>query len=429
MGSTSTSPFDVNRSCAEQLDANDPLASMRDQFHIPQREGGTPSVYLCGNSLGLQPKAVGPQMERLLSDWAKLGVEGHFEADPDWFSYHECFREMGARLVGGLPGEVVMMNSLTVNLHLMMVSFFRPTKKRYKILIEDRAFPSDGYATSTQLIHHGLDPKAALLIARPPSGQSTIPLATIEEILENEGERIALVLLSGVQYLTGQLFDIERITQLAQAKGCTVGWDLAHTAGNVPLELHRWNVDFAAWCNYKYLNSGPGAVGGCFVHERHGHNLDLPRFAGWWGNDPETRFQMDEVADFIPRAGADGWQISNPSIFSMAPLLSSLRIFDEVGMEALRRKSELLTGYLEFLLKELGDGVVSIVSPDQPSERGCQLSLLVNDDPKMRLAALGQAGITCDFRPPNVIRAAPVPLYNTFQDVWEFAMALSHRIS
>lgn len=410
---------------ARQLDAADPLASYRNQFHIPKGPDGRDIVYFAGNSLGLQPKATRELINQELDDWAALAVEAHFHGKTPWYSYHEVFREAGARLVGGLPGEVVMMNSLTVNLHLLMVSFYRPTRERYKILIEDAAFPSDTYAVRSQLIHHGFDPDAGLIVARPRAGEHVLRTDDILSLLADEGERIALVMMSGVNYYSGQVFDIPRITSAAQAIGCKVGWDLAHAAGNIVLKLHDWNVDFAAWCNYKYLNSGPGAVAGAFVHERHGKNLELPRFAGWWGNDPATRFRMHLEPRFIPRTGADGWQLSNPPIFSLAPLRASLDLFDKATMPALRAKSERLSAFLLWLLDQSAMESLRVITPREPGQRGCQLSLLVNDRPRERFAALQRAGVTCDFREPNVIRVAPVPLYNTFHDAWRFAKLLS----
>lgn len=409
---------------ARELDARDPLKSYRDLFHIPKSHAGQDAVYLAGNSLGLQPRAVRGMLEEELDEWARRAVDGHFEGVRPWYAYHEMFRESGARLVGALPGEVVMMNSLTVNLHLMMVSFYRPTPGRYKILIEEPSFPSDLYAVKSQLRAHGYNPDAALLVARPRSGERTIRMEDIEETIAREGRQIVLVLLSGVNFVTGQAFDIARIAKAAQAQGCVAGFDLAHAAGNMPLRLHDWNVDFAVWCNYKYLNSGPGAVGGCFVHERHGKNAELSRFAGWWGNDPATRFRMQLNEDFIPREGADGWQISNPPIFSLTPVKASYDIFDRVGMEALREKSELLTSYLEFLLDHISAPRFEMITPRDPVQRGCQLSLLIREGPKDFLKALQGRGVVCDFREPNILRIAPVPLYNTFHEVWSAARAV-----
>ena len=413
--------FSIEESFARELDAQNPLKKYREQFCIPKRNDGFEVVYFAGNSLGLQPKSVRPMLEEELNEWATRGVDGHFEGVRPWYAYHEMFRESGARLVGALPGEVVMMNSLTVNLHLMMVSFYRPTPGRHKILIEDPSFPSDLYAVKSQLRTHGYNPDAALLVIRPRPSEHLIRMEDIEETIAREGKQIVLVLLSGVNFVTGQVFDMPRITEAAHAQGCSVGFDLAHAAGNIPLRLHDWDVDFAVWCNYKYLNSGPGAVAGCFVHERHGKNRDLPRFAGWWGNDPATRFRMQLNEDFVPREGADGWQISNPPIFSLAPVKASYDIFDEVGMNALREKSLKLTGYLEFLLDQIRSPRFEIITPRDSIQRGCQLSLLVRDGAKDLLKALHGQGIVCDFREPNILRLAPVPLYNSFHDVWRFS--------
>ena len=419
--------FRRDESFALRLDAEDPLAAYRGRFHIPGRADGQPVIYFCGNSLGLEPKAARAIIERELGAWERLAVDAHFKAESPWYSYHEIFRETGARLVGALPGEVVMMNGLTVNLHLMMVSFYRPTPARHKILIEDGAFPSDAYAVKSQIRYHGLDPAEALLIAGPRSGEAWIRTEDIEALLAERGEEIALVMMSGVHYLTGQVFDIERIAAAARRQGCAVGLDLAHAAGNVVLRLHDWQVDFAVWCSYKYLNGGPGAVAGCFVNQAHGKDKTVPRFAGWWGNDPDTRFLMHLQTEFVPRDGADGWQLSNPPIIAMAPLRASLGIFDEVGMEALRAKSVLLTGYLQYLIDQIPSERFQVVTPRDPPARGCQLSIRVREQPGELLQALAAEGIGVDFREPDVIRAAPVPLYNTFHEVWRFAEVLARR--
>jgi kynureninase len=353
-------------------------------------------------------------------------VDAHFQGQTPWYSYHEVFREIGARLVGARPGEVVMMNSLTVNLHLMLTTFYRPTRERHKILIDEPAFPSDLYALQSQVRLHGFDPAEALLSLRPHNGEHTVRTEDIDALLQERGQEIAVVLINGVNFFTGQFFDLERLTTAAKHQGCVIGFDLAHAAGNVVLRLHDWQVDFAVWCNYKYLNSGPGTVGGCFVHERHGHNLNLPRLAGWWGNDPATRFRMHLEPEFLPRPGADGWQISNPPILAMAPLRASLAIFDEVGIAALREKSQRLTGYLQGLLDRLPAGRFEVITPRDPAQRGCQLSLLIHDRPREVLCTLEEAGVVCDFREPNVIRVAPVPLYNTFEEVERFASLLAN---
>jgi kynureninase len=422
--------FSADENFARQLDAEDPLRSFQDKFHLPLGKDGEPQIYFAGNSLGLMPKSARQIVEQELDDWAKLGVDAHLDAATPWYSYHETLRKPTARLVGAQPHEVICMNSLTVNLHLMMATFYRPTKSRNKILMEEPAFPSDTYAIKTQIVHHGFDPKEALVLARPREGQFTVRQDDIEAALDKHGDQIALVLIAGVNFFTGQLFDIEKITSLAQKRGSTVGFDLAHAAGNVPLALHDWNVDFAVWCSYKYLNAGPGAVAGAFVHERYATNRQLPRLAGWFGNDPATRFRLHLEPEFIPVPSADGWQISNPPIFSMAPLRASLSIFDEAGgMKALRAKSIKLTGYLQFLLESEPDGqkLFKVITPRQPNERGCQLSILVHEHPKELFGKLEAAGVKCDFREPNVIRAAPTPLYNTFHEAWRFAKILAEH--
>ncbi len=365
---------------ARELDAEDPLAPLREQFALPTRLDGQPAVYLCGNSLGLMPKAVRELVQRELDDWSTMGVEAHFQGTAPWYCYHERFREAGARLVGAHSGEVVMMNSLTVNLHLMMVSFYRPRDTRTKILMEDHAFPSDQYAAASQVAFHGLSPAEAIVVAQARAGEKTLRTDDIVDILERRGDEIALVLLGGVNYYTGQRFDMGRLTDAAKQAGCVVGLDLAHAIGNVPLDLHEWGVDFAVWCSYKYLNSGPGAVAGCFVHERHAKSIALPRFAGWWGNDPEMRFLMGQ--EFVPTEGADGWQVSNPSILAMAPLEASLELFDRVGLDALRAKSVLLTGYLEGLVQGIDGTHLEIITPGDQDARGCQLSIRVVEHAK-----------------------------------------------
>jgi kynureninase len=416
--------YEGSEGFAARLDERDPLAKHRARFAIPSRPDGEPVLYFNGNSLGLMPKTARELVLQELDDWAALAVDAHFKGKTPWYSYHEVFRETGARLVGAIPGEVVMMNGLTVNLHLMMATFYRPAPSRRKILIEDGAFPSDTYAAQSQLALHGFDPNEALIRVAPREGERHLRTEDIVELLAERGGEIALVLLPGVQYYTGQLLDIPAITAAARAAGCVAGWDLAHAAGNVPLQLHDWDVDFAAWCSYKYLNAGPGGIAGCFVHERHGARVDLPRMAGWWGNDPRTRFHMDTEREFVPRAGADGWQLSNPPILAMAPLRASLQIFEEAGMESLRRKSVVLTGYLEWLLDRTAGNRLEVITPRDPDARGCQLSLRVLDRPEEARAALEAAGVVLDFRPPDVLRVAPVPLYNTFREVWRFAQIL-----
>ena len=411
---------------AQQLDAVDPLRSFRDRFHLPLGNNGEPLIYFAGNSLGLMPKSAREIVEQELDDWATLGVEAHLKGKTPWYSYHETLREPAARLVGGQSIEVICMNSLTVNLHLLMATFYRPTKSRFKILMEEPAFPSDTYAIKTQITHHGLSAKEALILARPRSGEFTVRTEDILDLIEKHAEELVVVLIGGVNFFTGQLFDIATITSVARKHGITVGIDLAHAIGNVPLSLHDWSVDFAVWCSYKYLNAGPGAVAGAFVHERHATNRNLPRLAGWFGNDPNTRFRMQLEPEFIPVASADGWQISNPPILSMAPLRASLAIFEEAGgMESLRKKSSKLTSYLQFLLENEGTGKrFNVITPREANERGCQLSIQAQEYPKERFGKLEAAGVRCDFREPNVIRVAPTPLYNTFHEVWRFANIL-----
>src|SRR6476620_8620786 len=418
--------FASNEDFARQLDAEDPLRRFREKFSLPLGKDGKPVIYFAGNSLGLMPKSARQIVDDELDNWADLGVDAHHATGTPWYSYHEALREPAARLVGAKPIEVICMNSLTVNLHLMMATFYRPTKSRFKVLMEEPAFPSDTYAIKTQLIHHGLNPKDALVLARPRKGEFTVRTEDILDVIEEHADHLAVVMMGGVNFFTGQLIDIEKLTAAAQKHGIIVGFDLAHAVGNVPLALHEWNVDFAVWCSYKYLNAGPGAVAGVFVHERHATNTSLPRLAGWFGNDPNTRFRLHLEPEFIPVASADAWQISNPPIFSMAPLRASLSIFDEAGgMEPLREKSKKLTGYLAFLLERAGSDRFSVITPHEPEARGCQLSILAHEHPKQLPEELMAGGVKCDFREPNVIRVAPTALYNTFHEVWRFAQILA----
>ncbi len=396
----------------------DPLASYRDQFRVPRAADGSDVVYFCGHSLGLEPKRAREFVEQELSDWATLGVEGHFVARNPWMPYHRLLAPMAGRIVGALPSEVVIMNSLTVNLHLMMVSFYRPTAQRHKIIVEAGAFPSDQYAVKSQILYHGFDPATSLLELHPREGERILREDDICDVIRRQGDSIALVLLGGINYSTGQAFDMPAITRAGHDAGCIVGFDLAHAAGNIILKLHDWNVDWAVWCSYKYLNGGPGAIGGCFVHERHGRSFDLPRFAGWWGHDEATRFRMGP--DFHPMEGADGWQLSNPSIFSMAPLRASLQLFEEVGMERLREKSLSLTGDLEEELLKRAQHRYEIITPREPSRRGSQLSIRVGPGRRDLVDRLARSGVLCDWREPDIVRAAPAPLYNSFDDVERF---------
>lgn len=410
---------------AAALDAQDSLAPLRAEFRIPPHEDRD-SVYLCGNSLGLQPIAAAGLLAEELEDWARFGVEGHFRGRRPWVDYHRQFADGLARLTGAEPVEIAAMNTLTVNLHLLMVSFYRPSSDRWRLLIEKPAFPSDRYAAQSQVRFHGLDPTDALIELAPREGESWIREEDVYGLLEKFGDTIALVLLPGVQYYSGQLFDMAGITAAARRCGARVGWDLAHAIGNVPLALHDWGCDFATWCSYKYLNAGPGAVSGAFVHERHAREPDLPRFTGWWGHDRASRFDMGP--EFRPMPGAEGWQLSNPPVFSLTPLIASLELFDRAGMEGLRAKSRRLTGYLETRLAEHLADRIRILTPSDPDQRGCQLSLVLEagrDRGREVFDRLSQAGIVCDWREPDVIRVAPTPLYNRFQDCQHFVDVLA----
>ena len=404
---------------AKELDQNDNLSSLRELFHFPKKDG-VPAIYLCGNSLGLQPKSVRASIEQELKDWEELAVEGHTKAKNPWFSYHELFSNSLAKLVGAKPSEVVAMNALTTNLHLAMASFYKPTPQKYKILIFGFEFPSDRYAVQTQAQFHNFNPDDAI-IEIPLDENSYISFETITSTIDRYHDELALILFTGVHYYSGQLFDIEAITKYAQSKHITIGWDLAHTIGNVPLQLHDWNVDFAVWCTYKYLNSGPGGVGGLFVHERHCTNEDVVRLGGWWGNDPATRFTMPH--SFIPKLTAESWQLSNAPVLSMAAHKASLEIFDSVSFEQLREKSISLTQFLaygiEMIAKEYSLPIHSI-TPSNPKERGCQISLDLGEKAPEIYKKLGEKNCIVDFRKPWVIRVAPTPLYNSFADIATF---------
>ncbi|GAB4498565.1 MAG: kynureninase [Saprospiraceae bacterium] len=403
---------------AQNLDRQDSLRTFRDQFIFPKHHGAD-VLYFCGNSLGLQPKTVRQALLAELDQWATHGVEGHFRGELPWMYYHKFLTPQTARLVGALPHEVVVMNTLTVNLHLAMVSFYRPTAQRFKIIMEAGAFPSDQYAVESQVRWHGFEPEKAIVEIAPRPGSDTLRTEDIIQTIENEGAATALVMFGGVNYYTGQFYDLEKIADAAHRVGAYVGFDLAHTAGNLPLRLHDWNADFAVWCSYKYLNSGPGGPAGLFVHERHGDNSALPRFAGWWGHDESERFQMKK--GFKPMRGAEGWQLSNAQIFSFAAHKASLDIFDAAGIENLREKSLLLTGFLHFVLDEANRDkkLFRIITPENPAERGCQLSLLTDESGKELFNFLTDNGAIADWREPNVIRFAPTPLYNSFEDVWQ----------
>jgi kynureninase len=423
--------FEASPAFAGEMDTRDPLKGSRENFFIPKNLDGSDVIYLTGNSLGLQPKTARTYVDQELKDWETLAVEGHLHAKTPWLPYHEFLTERMARLVGAKPIETVVMNSLTVNLHLMMVSFYRPRGNRRKIVIEKGAFPSDQYAVKSQIQFHGASSAESsspvsdtqeLIELAPREGESTLRTGDIVETIERYGDEIALVMLGGVNYYTGQAFDMRAVTAAGHKAGAVVGFDLAHAAGNLELHLHDWDVDFAVWCSYKYLNGGPGAVAGAFIHERYANEFDLPRFAGWWGHDKATRFLMGP--EFRPMRGAEGWQISNPPIFQMAALRASLEIFDEVGMSALREKSEKLTGYLEFLLREISDERISLITPSDSDQRGCQLSIRVKDADRSLFSAITDRGVVADWREPDVIRVAPVPLYNSFSDVLEFSEIL-----
>ncbi|CAN5815938.1 kynureninase [soil metagenome] len=435
--------FENSAPFAHSMDEQDSIGTFREKFYIPKQPNGEDVIYFTGNSLGLQPKTVRAYIEQELKDWEMLGVEGHFKAKRAWMPYHEFLTEQMANVVGAKPSETVVMNSLTVNLHLLMVSFYRPTQTRYKIVIEAGAFPSDQYAVESQIKFHRLmsEPPAVaggfsvqnyspatavgsdwLIELKPRENETTLRTEDVEKTIAESGDSIALILLGGVNYYTGQAFDMKRITEAGHKAGAIVGFDLAHAAGNIELSLHDWNVDFAAWCSYKYLNAGPGGVAGCFVHERHSENFDLPRFAGWWGHDKETRFLMN--SEFVPIKGAEGWQLSNPPIFQMAALKASLDIFEEAEMKNLTEKSGRLTAYLEFLLNKICDERISVITPSNRSERGCQLSIRVQNANKDLFKAISTRGVIADWREPDVIRVAPVPLYNSFADVYKFAQIL-----
>lgn len=420
---------------ARERDAADPLRSFRDEFLFPQHNGN-PVIYFTGNSLGLQPKGAAAALKQELDDWARYGVEAHFQAKHPWYPYHEFFSESLARIVGAEPTEVVAMNGLTTNLHLLLVSFYRPAGKRVRILCEERPFPSDTYAFHSQVEFHGLDPKDTVVSMKPRAGEHTLRTEDIVKRIGELGDELALVCFGGVNFLTGQAFDMQAITDAGHRAGAVVGFDLAHAAGNLKLDLHGWNTDFACWCSYKYLNSGPGSVAGAFVHERH-HREKLPRFAGWWGHDKNERFLMEP--EFKPMVSAEAWQLSNAPVFSMAVHRAALDLFDRAGMDALRAKSEELTGYLAFVLKTIsaahGDPF-TIITPDDPAQRGCQLSLLVRENGRALFDTLTRNGVVVDWREPDpstslragVIRMAPVPLYNSFEDVFRFGGILDNAL-
>jgi kynureninase len=419
----------LDRDHARALDAADPLGEWRERFVLPHETDGHELVYLCGHSLGAQPTLATDYVEEVMRDWRALGVDGHFAGDHPWTRYHDRLAPTLARLAGAQEHEVVAMNTLTVNLHLLLVSFYRPRGGRTAILVEKDAFPSDRHVAESQVRFHGLDPGRDLIEIAPRAGEACLRTEDIVAAIERDGPRIAVVLLPGVQYLTGQVLDIASITAAGHRCGCTVGFDLAHAIGNVELELHAPGVDFAAWCSYKYLNGGPGCVAGAFVHERHAKRADLPRFAGWWGHELATRFEMGP--QFRPSPGAEGWQLGNPPILALAPLAASLEHFAAVGMPALRRKSVALTGYLESLVRSRLSGRATILTPSDAAERGAALSLRLECGRDRALSAfegLRARGIVPDWREPGVVRAAPVPFYNSFDDAWRFVDALAAEL-
>jgi len=412
---------------ARQADKTDKLAKYRDEFIFP-KINGKQVIYFVGNSLGLQPKRTQKYVNEVMNDWAELAVEGHFHAEKPWWDYQERFAEPLSKIVGAKPNEIAVMNTLTVNLHLLMVSFYRPSRKRFKIVCEEKAFPSDQYLLQSQVRHHGFDPKEAIIEIKHRKGEHNIRLEDVLAKIEEIGEELALVFIGGLNYYTGQVFDIETITAKGHSVGAIVGWDLAHATGNIKLELHDWNVDFAAWCSYKYMNSGPGNAAGVFVHQKH-HHSDLPRFAGWYGHNKELRFLME--SQFEPMQGANGWQISNLPILSLAPYLASVEMFDEVGMENIIEKRNKITAYLEFVLEQISHKVTSVfevITPKNQKERGSQLSVFIHGKGKELFDYLMKNGVIVDWREPNVIRLAPVPLYCSFEDVYNFGHILKNGI-
>ena len=415
--------YENSLSFAQQLDHQDPLKHFRSRFHIPQHNRRD-CIYFTGHSLGLEPKTVKTYVDEQLENWAVLGVNGHFHGKTPWISYHDLFPDQLSKIVGCLPEEVVIMNQLTINLHLMMITFYRPTKERYKIICEAKAFPSDQYAMESQVRLNGYEPDEAIIEVNPREGEHTLRTEDIVKTIHEHKDELCLVLFGGINYYSGQLFDLSAITEAAHQSGAYAGFDLAHAAGNVQLHLHDWNVDLACWCSYKYLNSGPGGVAGAYIHEKHATNPNLPRLAGWWGYSKETRFKMEKGFDAIPTA--EGWQVSNTPVLAMAAHKAALDIFDEAGMDALAEKRGKLTGYLLFILDELQQKgwVIEVITPRNSGERGSQISMLIKQKGKDIFNALLKQGIITDWREPDVIRVAPVPLYNTFEDVWHFGNML-----
>ncbi len=418
--------YEISSDFAHEMDKQDPLKSFKLKFHHPKHSDGSDIIYFCGNSLGLQPINSYDAIDQVMQAWKSLAVEGHFTGDRPWMNYHDLINPGMATLVGGLQHEVHIMNTLTVNLHLMMVSFYRPTSERYKIFIDYSPFPSDRYAIASQIRFHGFDPDDAIIEPKPGKGTDVITLDQIHEIIDRDGDSIALIMIGGVNYYSGQLYPLKEITALARKKGCKVGFDLAHAAGNIPLHLHDAGPDFAIWCTYKYLNAGPGNLGGCFIHERYKKDFSLHRFAGWWGYERATRFLMKD--SFIPEEGAEGWTLSNPPVLSMAGIKTSVDIFQEAGMYRLREKSKKLTGYLEYIIREIRHKDIEIITPSEPEQRGCQLSIRVKKGGKELFNRLRTRGIIGDWREPDVIRVAPVPLYNSFYEVFRFGEIMKESL-
>ena len=423
---TTTIQYQHGLAFAKKMDKEDELYPYRNQFHLPMQKNGQPYIYLCGNSLGLQPKSTQKALQQELKDWQNLGVEGHFHAKNPWLPYHEFLTKAMAKVVGAKPEEVVVMNTLTVNLHLMMISVYHPKGKRNKIVIEADAFPSDKYAAESQIRQRGLDPKECLIELKAREGEVLVREEDIQHLIETQGDEIALIMLGNTNYYTGQYFNMKKISEWGHAKGCYVGFDCAHGAGNLPLNLHDSGCDFAVWCNYKYLNAGPGGMGGAFVHERHHRNTQIPRLEGWWGHNKATRFKMRDAFEPIPTVEA--WQLSNPPIMAMAAVWASLKIFDEVGMDSLRKKAVSLTGYLEYLVTSLGDDIINIITPADPNQRGSQLSIQVKNADKALFNSITEDGVIADWREPDVIRVAPVPMYNSYEDVYNFYSILKRRL-
>jgi kynureninase len=420
--------FENSLAFAQQLDAQDSLKQYQNEFSFPQ-VNGKKVIYFTGNSLGLQPKRAKTYVDEVMNDWANLAVEGHFYAEKPWWDYHERFANPLSKLVGALPSEVTVMNTLTVNLHLLMVSFYRPMSTRYKIICEEKAFPSDQYLFQSQVRFHGFEPEDAIVEVKRQEGEHNIRLEDVLAKINEVGDELALVLIGGVNYYTGQVFDMKTITEAGHSVGAHVGWDLAHAAGNIELQLHDWQVDFAAWCSYKYMNSGPGNASGCFIHEKHHTNSELPRFAGWWGHNKERRFKMEP--NFEPVQGADGWQISNLPVLSLAPYLASVELFAKIGMDALIQKRNTITAYLEFVLHQIDrevNGNFEIITPANQEERGCQLSVFLHGEGRSLFEYLMKNGVIVDWREPNVIRLAPVPLYTSFEDIYHFGQILKSGI-